>query len=131
MRTAIVAATRVVFDGIACKSRFAQMEHAVRLRRRDFRMRDEQRRGVVVASPIIDDCEDARCSFGIEIAGRLIEQEQGGSVDQRACDRDALQLATRKHGGKFIAATRESDRCEHRVRALVDRFARCALKNQR
>ncbi len=69
-----IVAIRMDFDAVVGEPRFAQMQHAVRFLSGNFRMRDEQCRGGVIASSLVDQREDARCGIGIEITRRLIEQ---------------------------------------------------------
>jgi len=40
--------------------------------------------------------EDALGGRGVEVAGRLVGEEEPRPMDERACDRDALQLAAGK-----------------------------------
>ncbi len=65
----------------------------------------------------VDHVEHALGGLGVEVAGRLVEQQQRRLVDERARDRDALQLAARQHRGEVVAAAFEADRREHRPRA--------------
>ena len=48
--------------------------------------------------------------LGIEVAGRLVGQQQGRRVHQRAGDRHALQLTPRQLAGQVIRAFAEADR---------------------
>ena len=49
---------------------------------------------------------------GVEVAGRLVEQEHAGLDDERASDRDALLLAARELGREVTGAIGEADLAE-------------------
>jgi len=54
----------------------------------------------------------------VEIAGRLIAQQQQRSADQRTGERDALLLAARQLGRAMIETRGESDLLEQLARAF-------------
>ncbi len=55
-------------------------------------------------------------SAGIEIAGRLVGQQQAGLVDQRARDRDALLLAAGELPRRVALAVAQAQQRERRAR---------------
>ena len=57
----------------------------------------------------------------VEIAGRLVGQQEAGIVDQRARDRDALLLAAGELAGRVALAVAESEQVQRRARPLGPR----------
>ena len=51
----------------------------------------------------------------VEVPGRLVGQQHGGLVRERAGDRDPLLLAARQLRGQVVAPSGEPDRVEQRV----------------
>ena len=56
---------------------------------------------------------------GVEVAGRLVGEDQLGLADQRAGDGDALLLATRQLGRAVLGAVGDADLVEHLVDARL------------
>ena len=56
---------------------------------------------------------------GVEVAGRLVAQQQGGGAEQRARDRDALLLAARELRRQEVAAVAHADALERGLRRVL------------
>jgi hypothetical protein len=69
--------------------------------------------------------------FGVERAGRLVEQDQLGPHRQRACDRHALLLAARKLARIGVDLLGQPDAFQHRMSALGHLRARLPLHADR
>ena len=73
---------------------------------------DDDERDAVLAGEIEQDGHDFRAVVGVEVARRLVGEEDFRLVDDRAGDGDALLLATGKLGGKVVGAIAETDTLE-------------------
>ena len=62
----------------------------------------------------------------IEVAGRLVRNNQPRVIDKRARDRDALLLAARKVQGFFMRFFRQTNQIKHIRHAFLDCFPFCA-----
>ena len=60
----------------------------------------------------VDQLHDPDRRLGVEVAGRLVGQEQRRVVDERARDRHALLLAARQLVGVVVQLRREADQAE-------------------
>src|SRR6185295_16611956 len=56
-------------------------------------VRDHDDRLAVLVDRTAQQLEDLRTRRGVEIASRLVGEENGGARDERSCDSDALLLA--------------------------------------
>ena len=63
--------------------------------------------------------EDLAAGTGVEVAGRLVREEEDRIADQCAGDRDPLLLTAGQLGGKRLLAAGEADRVEQRAGAGV------------
>ena len=73
-------------------------------------MGDHHGRLAVARDGVAQEREDLRARRRVEVAGRLVGEHDGGPGDERACDRDALLLATRELCGAVPEAVSEADR---------------------
>ena len=64
----------------------------------------------------VDQVEHARAGVGVEVAGRLVAQQQRRALGERAGDRHALRLAARQLAGKRVELGREPDEREQLLR---------------
>src|SRR5204863_3309694 len=64
----------------------------------------------------VDQVEDTLARVGVEVAGRLVAQEQLGLLRERPRDRDALRLSTRELGRKLVELRAEPDQLEQGAR---------------
>src|ERR1051325_2868541 len=90
-----------------------------------FFVRDDDE-GVALFRQFIKKGHDFRAGFGIEVACRLVGQEDGGIVDQRAGDGNALALAAGKFVGFVMDAVGQPDageRVEGDLPAAIGRQA--------
>ena len=62
----------------------------------------DQQRGVVLSAQLKQEVEDLGAGVGVQVAGRLIGQQQDGVVDQGVGDRDALLLPA----GELVGVSR-------------------------
>ena len=71
---------------------------------------------------------------GIEIAGRLVGEQQTGRVDQRPRDRHPLLLAARELAGRIALAVAQTEQLERRPRPLDARTgaggSRCGVEQR-
>ncbi len=68
--------------------------------------------------------DDLGAGVRVEVAGRLVGEQQLGLVDERARDRDALLLASRKLTRHVCGARREPDPRQRRAGTRVLRAER-------
>ena len=80
---------------------------------------------------LLEQLEDACGIVGIQVAGRFVGQEKGGTVDERAGDGGALHLATAHLVRKGMGAFGESDEVEHFRRPRASVACAVAAKEQR
>ena len=85
---------------------------------------DEHRHAL--GGQLADDVEHLADELGVERAGDLVEQEQGGIHGQGADDRDALLLAAGEPVGEVVALVGEAEPLEQRVGPLLGLGARPA-----
>jgi hypothetical protein len=78
---------------------------------------DDQRAGAARADRVGEQRQDAGGGRGVEIAGRLVGQDQRGIMNQRARDRDPLKLPARQVLREVPPAGAEPDHVEQRVGA--------------
>ena len=71
----------------------------------------------------MEQVDDLVLALAVEVAGRLVGQEQAGVVGERSRDGDALALADGELAGPVAAPVGEAD--------LVDRVARLARVRSR
>ena len=83
-------------------------------------VRDDQDGGAQALVEIADEVEDFGAGVGVEVAGRLIGQQDGRMKGQRARDGDALPLAAGKFVGQVIEAVAELHEVQQLARAAVD-----------
>ena len=81
-------------------------------------MRDEQHRHAVGDEPL-EELEHRRRVVRVQVARRLVAQQQARLADQRAGDRDALLLAARQLARHEVGAMGDADALERRQRALA------------
>ena len=100
----------------------AEEQHAVGDRGGARVMRDDHDRLPELGGRLAQQVEDLGARLRVEVAGRLVGEDDGGLVDQRAGDRDALLLAARELRGLVAAAVAEPDAREQaRDPAVVGR----------
>src|SRR3954470_4321126 len=88
----------------------------------------DRRTGAVDA---VEELHDPDRGVGVEVAGRLVTDEQRRGVDERARDRDALLLAARQLVRERVRLVREADHREHLRHLLANRRAALALHLER
>ena len=76
-------------------------------------------RDALLAIELADDLHDLVRGARIEVAGRLVGQQHGGLVDQRAGQRDALLLAAGELAGRVALAVGQADARQHLAAAVV------------
>src|ERR1035438_1234193 len=64
----------------------------------DVRLVGDQDNGVAVGVQSVKEGHDLQAGLGVQVAGGLVGEDDGGAVDQGTCDGDALPLAA----GEFI-----------------------------
>jgi hypothetical protein len=72
-----------------------------------------------------DQVHDLEREVGVEVAGRLVGEQDVRLVDQRARDRDALLLAARERERALVAAVLQADLLQHLEHARARDAARC------
>ena len=80
---------------------------------------------------ILHQRQDVGAGLRVEVAGRLVGQQDRRIHGQRARDRDALALAARELVGKMIQARAQLHQVEQLARPIVDLLARPAAQMQR
>ena len=83
-------------------------------------MGDHQDRRAAAVDPV-EELHDPDGRVGVEVAGRLVADEQRRVVDERARDRDALLLAAGELVGQRVRLVREADHREHLGHLPADR----------
>ena len=78
-------------------------------------MADDERRRAHLAGEAADERVDLRRVRGVELAGRLVGDEEPRPVRERRTDRDALLLAAGELRGQRIAPVEEADALEQVV----------------
>ena len=81
---------------------------------------DDGRAGAV--DPV-DQLHDPDRRLGVEVAGRLVAEQQRRVVDERARDRDALLLAARQLVGVVVQLGRQADQAQDVRHLAADRLA--------
>ena len=66
---------------------------------------------------LLQQLEHAGARVGVEMAGRLVAEEESRRLDERARDRDALRFAPRELARKLVEPFRETDQGEQRLGA--------------
>ena len=87
-------------------------------------VRDEHDGDAALAVQPLEDAHDLDAGARVEVAGRLVGEEQRRLVDERARDGDALLLSARELVRVVVEPLAEADALERRRRAR--RAARCA-----
>ena len=82
-------------------------------------MRDQQQGGAAVTTPCEEMVHHLPAGHGIEVAGRLVGEDEGRTVDQGAGDRHPLLLAPRQLAGVVSQPVRKAHRGELRLRPLM------------
>ena len=103
------------------QSLLRQAVDAVRRRRGDFGMRDENSRGVIALELRAQDGEHFGCGVGIQIAGRLVGQHQARPMRERARNRDTLHLTARELVRQIMLSIEHADSSEQFFDARGDR----------
>ena len=80
-------------------------------------MQDRQRRQAALANAIAHDVEDLGLVAEVEVRRRLVEQEDGGVLRERARQEDALALAA---GERVEASRLEALQAQARERGVRD-----------
>ena len=95
-------------------------EHdAVGERRRRRVVRDHDDRLAEVVDGAAHELEDLAAGGRVEVAGRLVAEDDGGPRDERARHGDALLLAAGHLGGPVVAAIAEPDRVDERLEPVA------------
>ena len=84
----------------------------------DAVMGDEQQRGASALLQREQEVHDLRAGGEVEIAGRLVGEDQRGPRPKRAGDRHALLLAAGELAGEMRLAMRQPDLGERRARRI-------------
>ena len=79
---------------------------------------------VELAAGVAEHLEDGVGVFGVEVAGGLVGEDDGGAVDERAGDGDALLLAAGELVGAVIEAALDA---EHVGEVVEERLSRALL----
>ena len=82
-------------------------------------VRDEEHGDAALVVQPLEDAHDLDAGARVEVAGRLVGEDDRRLVDQRARDRDALLLAARQLVRDVVIALAEADGVERGQRALV------------
>src|SRR5262245_36979699 len=90
----------------------AQADDALRVAGQREVVCDENDRRLRLAVERLEQGNDARAGFAVEVAGWLIGEEDARSVRERACDCDALLLTAGQLSRKMVEAVTESDASE-------------------
>src|SRR5205814_1681774 len=72
--------------------------------------------GVALVREVLEQSHDLDAGFGIEVAGRLVGEKDGGPVDQGSRNRDALALAAREFVWFVMDAVGQADVSERAQR---------------
>src|SRR5208282_818950 len=86
-----------------------QVQHAIATRGKRRVMGDEHKGRAALAMAAEQKLDDLASRRLVEIAGRLVGDDNGGIGRQRAGERDALLLATGKFGRVVVEAFRQAD----------------------
>ena len=87
-------------------------------------VRDHDQRRACLGIEVEDEFDDALARLGVEVAGRLVGEEDRGTVDERPCERNALLLAAGELRGVVAAAFLQADLAEEVGRLRGQRAAR-------
>src|SRR4051812_18098824 len=90
-------------------------------------MPDDDSSGLTAFDLIAQQRHNPRCAARIEIACRLVRQNQGGLMHERTSDRATLNLATRKGPRKILRQRCDADSVQHLMHAscsVVSAYAR-------
>src|SRR5262245_17121469 len=79
-------------------------------------MRRDDEREPVFRVQRVEEVEHALAGVAVEMAGRLVAEEQLRSLCERTGERNALRLTPRELGRKVIELVREADEAEQRRR---------------
>src|SRR5207247_3479844 len=79
---------------------------------------DDDEDALPLAMKLQDERRDVIRGRAIEIAGRLVAQQQARFADEGACDGHSLALATRELAGSMIDARSEADLLDQAARPL-------------
>ena len=82
-------------------------------------VRDEEHRDAALLVQALEDAHDLDARARVEVAGRLVGEQNRRLVDERARDRDALLLTAGELVRHVVIARAQAHRVEHRERALV------------
>src|SRR5262245_42390608 len=85
----------------------------------DVRLVRDEDDGLALVVQALEDAHDLLRGAGIQVAGRLVGQDQLRVVDERAGDRDALLLSARELARVVVPAVREADDLEAPHRLLA------------
>ena len=83
-------------------------------------MSDDQHGDAVLPIQALQNVHDLTARFRVEVAGRLIGQQDGRRRDEGARDGHALLLATRELRGPVRQAVAEADGVAENVEGLLD-----------
>ena len=78
----------------------------------DVRLVGDEDDGVALGVEVVEERHDLLAGLGVEVAGGLVGEDDGGTVDQRAGDGDALALAAGELVGLVHHAGAEVDGLE-------------------
>ena len=94
-------------------------------------MADEQRRAPELAAQLADQLEENSRVCAIELAGRLVGEEESRPMRQGGADRNTLLLSAGELVRPRRAPVEEANTLEQRVRTPEPRGARLAAQPQR
>lgn len=75
----------------------------------DFLFVGDDDDGVALAGEVFEEVEDFLTGAGVEVSGGFVGEDDGGVVDEGACDGDALALAAGEFVGAVMEAVGETD----------------------
>ena len=94
-------------------------------------MRDHDHRLAVVLDRLVQQLEDLAAGLRVEVAGRLVGEDDCRAGDERARDRDALLLAAGELGGPVGQAVGEPDPLDEIPEELLVRLLAGERERQR
>jgi hypothetical protein len=101
----------VLDPGLADEEAVAELEHPVGARR-DARIVRREQDGLAPVDEVAQQPHDVAGVLGVEVARRLVGEQQTGPVDQGTRERDALLLPARQARGEQLRPDRDAEAIE-------------------
>ena len=98
----------------------AHRDDALRDARHATLVGDDDERHAVLRVELAEEVDHFLAGLGVEVAGRLVAQQQLRRAEQRARDRDALLLAARQLARPAVREVGEPDAAQRLAAALLD-----------